>query len=130
MSTRCNIIIKDEYNSIQLYRHCDGYPESEHGVIATLPQALKFAWPLPRMEASDMAAAVIAAWKQQGGGNIYVDGEAHLPDSLHGDIDYYYVISPQAAAGRWLVECFESRAKMPFWSGFIGDEYPGRRGGE
>ena len=27
MSTRCNVIIKDEYNKIILYRHSDGYPE-------------------------------------------------------------------------------------------------------
>jgi hypothetical protein len=36
MSTRCHIIIEDEYNKVILYRHSDGYPNGEHGVLASL----------------------------------------------------------------------------------------------
>ena len=127
MSTRSNIIVKDERNKIQLYRHCDGYPE---GVIPDLKEALPFAWELPRMEADDMAAAIVRAWKQDGG-NVYIDGVADLPESLHGDIDYYYVIEPDKEAGRWSVECHaysEGYEKTPtadevVWRGYIGDDY-------
>ena len=27
MSTRCNIIVKDEHSELIFYRHCDGYPD-------------------------------------------------------------------------------------------------------
>jgi len=43
MSTRANIIVKDENDTIQLYRHCDGYPEGIHGVIHQLNNVVKFA---------------------------------------------------------------------------------------
>ena len=33
MSTRANIILKDSYDKLYFYRHCDGYPE---GVAPTL----------------------------------------------------------------------------------------------
>ena len=53
MSTRANIIVRDKFNpeGIQLYRHSDGYPDSEHGVIHQLKMAMPFTWELPRMEA-------------------------------------------------------------------------------
>jgi hypothetical protein len=74
MSTRCNLIVEDSYDRIQLYRHCGGYPDGAGGVLAALEQAIPFAWPLPRFEASDFAAAIVRAWKTEGGGNIYIDG--------------------------------------------------------
>lgn len=39
MSTRCQIIIQDGNNKpydVSFYRHSDGYPQGEHGVLATL----------------------------------------------------------------------------------------------
>ena len=123
MSTRCNIIVKDDYNSIQLYRHSDGYPESNFGVISDLKKALDYAWKLPRMEASDFAAAIVRAWKDNGGGNIYIDGIANLPESLHGDIDYYYILSP--GLGNWRVRVFDGcNPGSKIWEGYIGAEYP------
>ena len=124
MSTRCNIIVKDQYREIQLYRHSDGYPDSEHGVIATLPGALQFAWELPRMEVDDFAAAIIRAWKEKGGGNIYIDGTANLPKSLHGDIEYYYIIEPDEK--NWKVSVFEYGGSIHrnLWEGLIGDKFP------
>jgi hypothetical protein len=61
MSTRCNLVVKDQWGSIQLYRHSDGYPDGVCGVVATLKQALQFAWPLPRFESPDFAAAIVRA---------------------------------------------------------------------
>lgn len=93
MSTRCNIIVKDDQSAIQIYRQWDGYPES---VISTMLRVLKFAWPLPRFQVSDFSAAIVAAWKSAGG-NIYIDGTPNGFKDLHPDVDYVYVISPPDA---------------------------------
>ena len=37
MSTRANIVIKDEYSELWFYRHSDGYPE---GTLPTLTEFL------------------------------------------------------------------------------------------
>lgn len=39
MSTRCQVIVKDEYCEQWFYRHCDGYPE---GTMPTLRKFLKW----------------------------------------------------------------------------------------
>lgn len=122
MSTRCNIIIKDKYNSIQLYRHCDGYPHSKGGVIENLKEVMPYAWKLPRMEADDFAAAIVRAWKEKGGGNIYIDGTANIPNTLHGDIEYYYIITPDYEVGNWKVECYNNIGSI--FICHIGDEFP------
>lgn len=67
MSTRATIQVSDIDGEHTLYRHHDGYPDTEHGVLATLRQALPFAWPLPRFEADEFAAAIVAAWKSNTG---------------------------------------------------------------
>ena len=127
MSTRCNVIVEDNYNTIQLYRHSDGYPDGPYGVISDLPKALKYAWALPRMEADDFAAAIIRAWKE-GGGNIYIDGRADI--TLHGDIEYYYVITPNEEKENWQVKVFSYKDEL-LWEGMLGEEYPiNREGGE
>ena len=88
MSTRSVVTVIDKYHAFHIYRHCDGYPGHGSGVIPTLAEALPFAWPLPRFEAMDFAAALVRAWKQEGGGNIYFTAG---PD-LHGDLEYRYEI--------------------------------------
>jgi hypothetical protein len=50
MSTRCNLIVEDSYDRIQVYRHWDGYPGRAGGVLAALEQAIPYAWPFPRFE--------------------------------------------------------------------------------
>lgn len=135
MSTRCNLIVKDKYDSIQLYRHSDGYPDGKHGIIKALQEAKEFAWPLPRMEAADFSAAIVRAWKQHAG-NIYIDGEANGIKSppLHGDIQYLYTIEPDEKAGRWKVTCHaisfgegeEPEVFDLLFTGYIGDEMPER----
>jgi len=131
MSTRANIVVEDQYNSIQLYRHDDGYPKGEHGVIAGLTAALEFTWPLPRMEASDMAAAIVRANKEHGG-CISIDGTGDGIKTLHGDIEYLYHITSDEVACKWAVEVFTTvwdHTEEPklIWKGYIGDNYPGSR---
>jgi len=97
MSTRCSITCKDDSGEFSLYRHSDGYPGTEHGVLETLKAALSYAWRLPRFEAEDFAAAIVAALKKPAsgpyaqGGNIYL---SHGRDS-HGDTEYHYEITRQ-----------------------------------
>jgi hypothetical protein len=94
MGTRSNIIVADEHSRIQLYRHWDGYPDGEAGVLTSLEQALPYAWPLPRFEAADFAAAIIRAWKEEGGGNIYIDGSPKGWEQIHLDVEWVYLIQP------------------------------------
>jgi hypothetical protein len=89
MSTRCAVTVKDDRHTFHIYRHGDGYPDGPNGVPATLGQAIPFAWPLPRFEAMDFAAAIIRAWKERGGGNIYFCAD---PD-LHGDLEWRYTVT-------------------------------------
>lgn len=98
MSTRCNVIVEDRYDRIQLYRHSDGYPEGPHGVVETLKEAIPFAWSLPRFEASDFSAAIVRAWKKYGG-HIYIDGSTSpsKPWALvHGDAEWVYIVKMEA----------------------------------
>lgn len=86
MSTRCVITVRDEHQTFSIYRHSGGYPESKHGVLEDLQCALDYAWKLPRFEACEFAAAIVAAWKSGGGGQIYLtEGRDH-----HGDLEYHY----------------------------------------
>lgn len=103
MSTRSTLTVRDQQDgqdAYSIYRHCDGYPDTEHGVFATLRQALTYAWPLPRFEARDFGAAIIAAWKQQGGTIYMTDGR-----DGHWDTEYHYEIWP-GGNGRVAVQCF------------------------
>ena len=107
MSTRCTVTVRDEYSAFTIYRHSDGYPLTKHGVIETLGEALPYAWELPRFEAADFAAAIVAAWKKPGGyiqgGYIYLT--TNRDD--HGDTDYHYEVT--AKDGRVRVTTYASR---------------------
>jgi len=89
MSTRSTISVKDAYDTFYIYRHCDGYPQGEYGVVNTLKEALPYAWTLPRFESMDFAAAIIRAWKDEGGGNIYFTRN----HDFHADTEYQYYIT-------------------------------------
>ena len=95
MSTRCTIAVHDKFDTFTIYRHCDGYPDTAGGVLATLPEAFEFAWRPPRFEADDFAAAIVRAWKTPGGGNIYL---TNSHDS-HGDTEYMYDITQDLVTG-------------------------------
>lgn len=92
MSTRATISVKDKYDSFCIYRHSDGYPEGQHGAVAGITKALAYAWDLPRFEAMDFSAALVAAMKQEGGGGIYLT-EGH---DAHEDTEFQYFISYKA----------------------------------
>lgn len=87
VSTRATLTIHEGDEAYSVYRHSDGYPDGEHGVLHTLRQAFAYAWTLPRFEAMDFAAAIVAAWKTTGG-NIYMTGGR----DEHGDTEFHYSI--------------------------------------
>ena len=87
MSTRSNIIIDDGYDRIQIYRHWDGYPNGEWGVLGTLKEALPYAFEFPDFRAKEFASAIVRGWKAKEG-NIYIDGSPDGWEMVHGDIEW------------------------------------------
>ena len=80
MSTRAVITFKDTFTQERhsVYQHCGGYPS---GVLVGLQQAETLAWPLPRFEANDFAAAYVAANKTGGGGIRLCKSPASVGDA-------------------------------------------------
>lgn len=87
MSTRSTISVLDDRDTFNIYRHHDGYPQGEHGVVHDLRRATDFAWDTPRFQAADFSAAVVRAMKRSGG-SVYLTSDA----DHHGDRDYHYDI--------------------------------------
>lgn len=87
MSTRCVITCIDSGSSFSVYRHGDGYPDSEHGVLATIAAAFPISWPRGRFEADEFAASLIAAWKDAPGNIRLTQGAG-----MHSDLEYAYEI--------------------------------------
>jgi hypothetical protein len=110
MSTRCTLTVFDSEQAFTVYRQSDGYPDTEHGVLAGLRGALSYAWPLPRFEPDEFAAAIVAAWKKpaqshtafestytsQGGNIRLINGNR---DSV-GDSAFHYDITQDKRALR------------------------------
>ncbi len=89
MSTRATITVADERDSFHLYQHHDGYADGPHGLVRRIAMAQRLAWDLPRFEAPDFAAAIIAVLKDRGGSTYLAhDAEAHA------DRAYHYRIEP------------------------------------
>lgn len=90
MSTRAVYTFRDADSEFHVYKHHDGYPT---GAAQWIETALKLAWPLPRFEADEFAAAFIAANKDGGGGvRLLPSGKAQ--DVASRDIEYRYEIGP------------------------------------
>ncbi len=89
MSTRATITVADEHDSFDLYQHHDGYPDGPFGLVRHLAMARRLAWDLPRFEAGDFAAAVIAVLKDRGC-STYLTRDA----DAHADRAYHYRIEP------------------------------------
>lgn len=85
MSTRATYEFRDEWGSHTVYRHHDGY---QRGGVQWIANAVPFAWPLPRFEADDFAAAFVAGNKDGGGSVRLTSGR-----DAHGDTEYHYVIA-------------------------------------
>lgn len=97
MSTRSQIGFYDtdeqplEKPSTIVYRHCDGYPDTEHGVVATvLPIIKEFIEGRGFWDIEYLPAWVVAKLKEDFL-NIGICGRDH---DLHGDIEYYYAVRP------------------------------------
>jgi|TARA_R110000744_G_scaffold41783_1_gene94773 hypothetical protein len=75
MGTRASITFEDAHNSFTIYQHWDGDPET---IARNVERSKMFAWNLPRFEASDFAAAYVAANKEQGGNIRLLKVEAHV----------------------------------------------------
>lgn len=89
MSTRATITVSDESSSFDICQHHDGYPEGPHGLVRHIAMAGRFAWDLPRFEAADFAAAIIAVLKDRGGSTYQTkDTDAHS------DRAYCYYVEP------------------------------------
>jgi hypothetical protein len=124
MSTRCRFIIEDWAGGIAaiIFRHRDGYPEE------TLPDFQKFAalaWPLPRFEPDEYAAAIVAVLKK-GSGGIRV---CHPVAPGYDDTAYHYTIK-LGPNGQWSVIVEEreephSPRWLPYGSYLLDDLHKG-----
>lgn len=85
MSTRAVYSFKDKSGTHHVYKHHDGYPE---GAAEAIQNARASAWPLPRFEADEFAAAFAAGNKGSSGGVRLTQGPER-----HGDLEYRYVIT-------------------------------------
>jgi hypothetical protein len=86
MSTRAVYSFCDKTGDMfHVYKHFDGYPQDAYHFIA---KACLLAWPLPRFEASEFAAAFISANKDS-------EGDICLTDhwNRHGDLQYRYEVT-------------------------------------
>jgi len=81
MSTRCNIILKDDKHQVILYHHCDGYPE---GVGAYLYKG--FHETLTGCKHIYLDDCVNSLLKDE------KDSSYEWTECIHGDIEYLYEI--------------------------------------
>ena len=99
MSTRAMYTFKDAHYTVHVYKHSDGYPE---GAISWIANARNYAWPLPKFEADDFAAAFVAANKPKydpeavypsaGGGVRLCGNNIKEPWDMAQDAEYHYVV--------------------------------------
>lgn len=113
MSTRATVTVKDESDTFHIYTHGDGYPSYQ---AKRIKKAIAYAWPLPRFEAMDFAAAFVAANKEKGGGNVYLTTDA----KLHDDREYHYDITESEGALMVTIREFHGKPKVLF-SGTYAD---------
>ena len=102
---------QDDNSYYGVYKHYDGYPR---GAAGHIEKAKDYAWPLPRWEADEFAAAFVAANKNPKGGEVRL-----LPNFEHTSIpmmmeehtwcDFYYIISWDDYDQEMFVTIFESR---------------------
>jgi hypothetical protein len=86
---------------VTVYRHHDGYPS---GAAKAIEAALPHAWPLPRFEPDDFAAAFVRANKMSA-----VDWAAHYAEQAENEIE--------AEQKAWLLEHAQKYRTDP---GYIG----------
>lgn len=114
MGTRAVYFFEDRQDDdcyYGVYKHYDGYPQ---GAAAHIEDAKAYAWPLPRWEADEFAAAFVAANKNPKGGEVRLlpNFEATSIPMLMEDYkwcDFYYIISWDNYDMEMFVTIFESR---------------------
>jgi hypothetical protein len=115
MSTRAIYTFKGFGETYHIFKHHDGYPS---GAAQWLERALDYAWPLPRYEPDDFAAAFVAANKTRGGGIRIAKSRTQCKD-----VEFGYTIYPleqkmrsaypQLNAGQLMVEVVST----DYWDG-------------
>jgi hypothetical protein len=89
MSTRAVYTFKGFGETYHVYKHHDGYPS---GAARWLGNALGNAWPLPRYEPDEFAAAFVAANKSGPGGVRLMTSRMEARD-----VEYGYTVFPLEA---------------------------------
>jgi hypothetical protein len=110
MGTRAVYTFIDVDHRYSVYKHWDGYPRWGCQFIA---KALPLAWPLPRFEADEFAAAFVAANKNEAG-----DVRLTCGPQVHGDLAYTYEVRCQD--GQLHLRIFQVRYHGP---GYCGADY-------
>ena len=88
MSTRAIYTFTDGKETHHVYKHHDGYPtEAAKFILAALP----LAWPLPRFEPDEFAAAFVAANKNRPGG-VRLCESGIFAEIAPLDVEYHYVV--------------------------------------
>ena len=93
-----------------VYKHYDNYPQ---GAVHFIEEAKSMAWPFPRYEADEFAAAFVAANKNKAGGEVrlvshHLKGADEILESHHW-CDYHYIIHFDKTYKDLWVEVQESR---------------------
>ena len=83
MSSRCNVIIKKGSRYIQIYRHHDGYPEGQHGIIATLPH-------IDANTPSAYGRELVRHWRKIA--LVEYQGKTKKWEGVHMDAEHVYMI--------------------------------------
>lgn len=92
MATRAQIRVKDEYGYIDLYHHCDGYPEGIGRDLKkycnTLPNGQWAYWSV-RITANQLLKGAIS---EEIDGEVQKDMSYEVTNGFHSDIEYAYLI--------------------------------------
>ena len=93
MSTRGMFVVRefDGSESFNIYKHHDMYPEGAVECIETT--VTRYSWPLPRFEADEFAAALVAASKGDVPGGMRLMQSGHWETVAPRDIAYVYIIT-------------------------------------
>jgi hypothetical protein len=109
MSTRALYTFCDLRGEYHVYKHHDGYPS---GAAQWIAAALPYAWPLPRFEADEFAAAFVAGNKTYDSkpfpGGVRLTQGATWKDAASADIEYRYEITEKGGdlhVAAYVVSC-------------------------
>ena len=93
MSTRCNVIVKDQYNTLYFYRHTDGYPSSVLPSLEPLMDRLRDG--SVRDNTSQFSGWLIVSGYEEYGSmqDDWKVGAYEPTNGIHGDIEYQYTIN-------------------------------------